>query len=184
MILNRIALYLLSFVIACFAHVQPGVKLGVDTSCADIPPFQSYHIHILFWQNNKNSTAAAKLLLAKFMDAFHLNDSNMCKYNPGDLNETDLCVFEVTLFLIFYIKYKVPLTLQTDYAAAGPFLTAQTAVFIPVDMYEQTVSWMVKYRGKLDMFVHPNSGCGLEDHVVHGLWGGNKWEIDASIFLD
>lgn len=57
-------------------------------------------------------------------------------------------------------------------------------MFIPVSMYEVTVAWMLKYKGPLDMLVHPNSGCGLQDHITHALWGGNKWEIDASIFLD
>ena len=79
------------------SHVQPGVKLAAGASCDDVQPFQSYHIHILFWQNNANSTARAESLLAKFKSNFKLDDSNMCKYNPGDLNETDLCVFEVSL---------------------------------------------------------------------------------------
>jgi aromatic ring-cleaving dioxygenase len=76
------------------------------------------------------------------------------------------------------------LLLQTNYEASGPFLTAQTAVFIPVNLYEQAVSFMVKNRGRLDVFIHPNSGCGVEDHLLHGLWGGNRWEIDGSIFFD
>ena len=73
---------------------------------------------------------------------------------------------------------------QTDYEAAGPFVTAQTALFIPVSMFEQAVSWMVAHRGKLDVFVHPNSGCGIQDHMIHGIWGGNKWEVDPAVFLD
>jgi hypothetical protein len=99
MFLCRASLLLLSFLGACLAHVHPGVKIIGDISCADIPPFQSYHIHTLFWQNNKNSTKAAETLLTKFMDEFHLDDSNMCKYNPGNLAETELCVFEVTSLL-------------------------------------------------------------------------------------
>mmetsp|Transcript_26702 Transcript_26702/g.39674 ORF Transcript_26702/g.39674 Transcript_26702/m.39674 type:complete len:162 (-) Transcript_26702:127-612(-) len=147
-----------------YSHPHPGVHLK-GSSCLDAE-FQSYHIHTLFWHNNKNSTAAAEDLLQGFMTRFNLDQSNMCQYNPGDLRETDLCVFE------------------TDYEAAGPFLTGQTAVFVPVSMYEETVSWMVKHKGFLDVFVHPNSGCGIEDHLMHGLWAGNKWELDGTIFLD
>jgi DOPA 4,5-dioxygenase len=150
-------------------HVHPNTSLASGLSCTDgtIPPFQSYHIHILFWTNNKKSIEMAENLLLKFMDRFSLtSEKNMCKFGPGNLEETDMCVFE------------------TDYAAAGPFLTAQTAVFVPISMYEEAMAWMIKYKGVLDMFAHPNSGCGLMDHVSHGLWAGNKWEVDASIFLD
>lgn len=151
------------------AHEQKNVSVAAGLSCTegDIPPFQSYHIHILFWTNNKQSVQMAEDLLLKFMDQFSLTaEDNMCKYNPGNLEETALCVFE------------------TDYAAAGPFLTAQTAVFVPISMYEEAMAWMIKHKGVLDMFAHPNSGCGLMDHVTHGLWAGNKWEVDGSIFLD
>lgn len=73
---------------------------------------------------------------------------------------------------------------QTDYVPAGPFVTAQTALFVPVSMLESALSWMVQHRGKLDVFIHPNSGCMIQDHIVHGIWAGNKWEVDPSIFLD
>jgi aromatic ring-cleaving dioxygenase len=150
------------------AHEHRNVTVPAGLSCTDvdIPPFQSYHIHVLFWTNNDQSILMAENLLKAFMEKFSLTaEKNMCQYNPGDLEETELCVFE------------------TDYAAAGPFLTAQTAVFVPVNLFEETVAWMIKYKGKLDMFAHPNSGCGLMDHVSHGLWAGNKWEVDGSIFV-
>ena len=167
--LSIIVLFVFASIVLVDGHVQRNISVPAGLSCTDgeIPPFQSYHIHILFWTNNKNSVKMAEDLLNKFMEEFYLTaEDNMCKYNPGDLQETEMCVFE------------------TDYEAAGPFLTAQTAVFIPVSMYEETVAWMIKHKGVLDMFVHPNSGCGLMDHVSHGLWAGNKWEIDGSIFLD
>lgn len=136
-------------------------------SCTDsVPMFQSYHIHVLFWGNNANSTAAAESLRKQFMEEYSLTDeANGCKYNPGDLQETDLCMFE------------------TDYGAAGPFLTAQWAAFVPISLYESAVSWTLRHKGRLDVLVHPNSGCGIQDHVMHALWGGNKWELDASIFV-
>ena len=93
------SILLFTSLISVTSHVHPGVTRIGDLSCggSEGPPFQSYHIHILFWQNNKNSTTAAEDLLAKFMQTFHLDESNACKYNPGDLSETDLCVFEVRL---------------------------------------------------------------------------------------
>lgn len=67
-------------VLSVYAHQQPGVRPPQGLSCTDaIPPFQSYHIHILFWQNNANSTRAAEILLQNFMKHFDLNESNACK---------------------------------------------------------------------------------------------------------
>ena len=74
--------------------------------------------------------------------------------------------------------------MKTDYQAAGPFLTGNTAVFVPVDKFESTVGFMNKHKGFLDVFVHPNSGCGIQDHVTHAMWMGNKWELDFTIFLN
>ncbi len=32
------------------------------------------------------------------------------------------------------------------------------------------------------ILVHPNSGCETEDHSSWALWGGNRWELDMTIF--
>jgi hypothetical protein len=153
------------FALNVFAHVQHGVI--PLASCSDYPPAQSYHIHVLFWQNNANSTNSAINLQDEFMSHFNLSrDNDACPFEPGDTAPTSpMCVF------------------GTDYEAAGPFLTAQTALFIPIADFERTVSWTVQRRGSLDVFVHPNSGCGIQDHLNYGLWAGNKWELDGSIFL-
>jgi aromatic ring-cleaving dioxygenase len=63
-------------------------------------------------------------------------------------------------------------------------LTAQIAVFVPIPLYEEAVAWFLKNKGTLDILVHPNSGCGIQDHLNHALWGGRRWEIDPSIFFD
>lgn len=42
-----------SLFVYALAHQQVGVVLPEGESCTDsIPPFQSYHIHALFWSNN------------------------------------------------------------------------------------------------------------------------------------
>ena len=91
----------------------------------------------------------------------------MCAFTPSDPqpNYNEICVFDI------------------HYAPSGPFVTAQSTYFIPISEYERAVSWTMANRRGLDVFVHPNTGCGIQDHVMHSLWGGNKWAIDASIFL-
>lgn len=86
-------------------HPQPGVRSLGEEACMTLPPFQSYHIHTLFWQNNANSTKAAEKLQADFMTAFGLTyEANSCKYSPGDLRETEMCVFGVSEYLLDVLK--------------------------------------------------------------------------------
>lgn len=149
-----------------WAHPQVNVK--PSASCELHPAPLSYHIHVLFWQNNVNSTKAAIALQDSFLTNFGLTrENNTCAFEPGDDPvDASLCAF------------------TTDYAPAGPFLTAQTAIYVPVADYERTVSWTVQRRGILDVFVHPNSGCVVDDHLHSGVWSGQKWEVDPSIFFD
>ena len=49
---------------------------------------------------------AADALIQDFMKAFDLTtEENMCKYNPGNLQETDICVFEVSGILSINSNY-------------------------------------------------------------------------------
>jgi len=41
------------------------------------------------------------MLLEGFAKEFNLNyEDNVCKYNPGDLKETEMCLFEVGCFVV------------------------------------------------------------------------------------
>lgn len=107
-------------------------------------PFQSYHIHVMFWPSNLNSTAAVQQLEAYFMKQFQLTyEANTCPFPNSVISPdyTEICIF------------------KTQYEPAGPFLTGQAPYFIPISYYEKAVSFMVQNRGALDIFVHPNTGC-------------------------
>ena len=123
----------------------------------------------LFPQSTKYDFVTAAISLQDdFLKQFNLTrESNTCPFAPGDVQpNSPMCVF------------------PTDYTAAGPFVTAQTALFIPVADYQSTVSWIAPRRGSLDVFVHPNSGCSLNDHLHDAFWSGTRWELDPSIFFD
>ena len=148
------------------AHEQPGLRYLVRNEILSSKQqsnniclnFQSYHIHVMFLQNNQNSTKEALDLQNKFMKEFSLSDENLCQFLPSDpSSSSSMCIFEV------------------QYSPSGPFVTAQTTYFIPIADYETAVSFTLKNRGSLDVFVHPNTGCGFEDHIQHSLWSGNKW---------
>ena len=48
----------------------------------------------------------------------------------------------------------------------GSLCTAQYSFFIPKHFYEETVAWTMQHRNHLDIMVHPNTGCEVEDHTV------------------
>ena len=52
------------------------------------------------------------------------------------------------------------------YAPEGPFLTGQWSFFVPTRYVERAMSWAMHHRGDLDVMVHPNTGCEVEDHVT------------------
>ena len=54
----------------------------------------------------------------------------------------------------------------------GPFPTAQWAVFVLPEDIGAMASWMMQHRKTYSIFVHPNSGCEIEDHSDWPLWGG------------
>eukprot|EP01115_Flamella_aegyptia_P008903 TRINITY_DN37290_c0_g1_i1.p1 TRINITY_DN37290_c0_g1~~TRINITY_DN37290_c0_g1_i1.p1 ORF type:complete len:109 (-),score=32.65 TRINITY_DN37290_c0_g1_i1:25-351(-) len=83
---------------------------------------------------------------------------------------------------------------KVEYEPDGPFVTAQWAAFIPLERFQETVSWIIQRRQvkgiinaaggpgvprpDLDVFIHPNSGCEYEDHGKWPMWAGQPWRID------
>jgi hypothetical protein len=155
------------------AHSHPSVSTK-DESCTCEPgarPFESYHIHVLFYPdgieqfgNNTHNSKFARSLRKKFIE--HFNPVPECH---GDIfNLTSLCAFAVDE------------TGAGGVANAAPFVAPNFAIFVPVDRYADTVPWMMANRGDLDFLVHPNSCgpfCSPQDHLLWSVWGGNKWPV-------
>lgn len=147
-----------------YANHRPFIKCD-DTKTDNT--FFSYHIHVLYWQKSENSTSMAMDLRQRFTDEFQAKEC------PENVDSGDAAPYQHTICWW-----------KPDEQPAGPFLTAQYAFFIPkgYERFGETVHWIMQRRGSLDTFIHPNSGCEKLDHTEWGLWGGNKWELDASIF--
>ena len=128
-------------------------------------PLRSYHIHVLFAPSDEEKTAAALALQSRFIDAFGLLGMPNCTMSAGDpAPHAGMCAFEV------------------DWLPAGPFPTAQFSFFIPTANLTVALAWTTRHRGELDVLVHPNSGCEVEDHTSWAMWGGSKWELNTNIF--
>ncbi|EWC44636.1 Uncharacterized protein DRE_06625 [Drechslerella stenobrocha 248] len=63
----------------------------------------------------------------------------------------------------------------------GPHLTAMFEVnlFTPAQ-FGAFIPWLMMHRGPLSVLVHPHTGDELHDHLVNGIWLGEKMPLDIS----
>jgi aromatic ring-cleaving dioxygenase len=161
-IIKYFLIFLLSIIKLSFSHPTIYSNIPRNQTCYGPTPAKiySWHIHVLYWQNHKEHAEGARQLRQKFIETF----SKYLKPGCHSLyHNNNMCMFE-------------------DSGPGGPFLTAQWAVFVTPEHFEKTVIWIMQNRGKYDVLVHPNSGCELADHSSWAFWGGNKWELDMTIF--
>lgn len=142
------------------------------------PPFHSYHIHLIFWPdlepgyeamaNSRNSTGALAVQ-RRLVEQFHIDLGANCTTCQLFGNCTD--VYEKTRLCMFTFDGRVGWGINT------PFLAPNWAAYVPVERFADTVSWIMQHRGVYDVFVHPNSGCFIEDILDWSMWGGSKWQL-------
>ena len=151
--------------------MNSGIKirglLGSKESCDDPPPeLPSYHIHVIFWGTNPDRVALAMDLRQRFIERFDLgSEDKSCTIRPGDpAPGHEMCKFEPLM------------------GPGGPWLQANYAFFIPPALLEETTAWMLQHRGILDVFIHPNSGCEVNDHTKWNRYAGAKWPINYPFF--
>lgn len=70
--------------------------------------------------------------------------------------------------------------------AGGPFEAPNFSFFVPKDLLQKAVGWWQQRRrysdgdqlGELDVIVHTNTGCQMNDHTTWSLWMGTTWEMN------
>eukprot|EP00164_Ancoracysta_twista_P000586 GFYU01000777.1.p2 GENE.GFYU01000777.1~~GFYU01000777.1.p2 ORF type:complete len:169 (-),score=38.43 GFYU01000777.1:64-570(-) len=160
------AITLFALVAVCSAHptLYPDVDplpLEYFMETGEVPPFRSYHIHIMFMHKNQKRFNETMALRDRFIEQFNLGDEKLCE---GLFDQGRLCMFD------------------PDLEAAGPFPTGQWSVYVPIEWFAKTVPWIMQNRGDFDLLVHPNTGHELPDHTAWAMWGGEKWFLDTTIF--
>eukprot|EP00747_Dinoflagellata_sp_TGD_P065610 gnl/TRDRNA2_/TRDRNA2_154429_c1_seq1.p1 gnl/TRDRNA2_/TRDRNA2_154429_c1~~gnl/TRDRNA2_/TRDRNA2_154429_c1_seq1.p1 ORF type:complete len:219 (-),score=32.18 gnl/TRDRNA2_/TRDRNA2_154429_c1_seq1:210-806(-) len=137
-------------------------QIPEQKTCHDLPVFNSYHFHVLFWQrpNSSQHVQGALRVLDEFKMAFAGILGRPC---DGFFHQERLCLYEV------------------DYAAVGPFVTPQWAAFVPRELYAQVMPWIMQNRAGYDVLMHPNSGCVVDDHRNWSAWAGQSWQLDLEI---
>ena len=129
----------------------------------DPAPIRSWHIHVHYWGENKKSVESAHRLRERFIKRFKDELGPECE---SPMHNDYMCMLG---------DRPVP---------GGPFLTAQWAVFLLPEHFEEAVSWMAQHRHNHDVLLHPNSGCIVPDHTHWAFWLGDRWKLDLSIFED
>jgi aromatic ring-cleaving dioxygenase len=127
-----------------------------------LPPFRSFHVHVLFQKEHFSDTCTgydeALDFRSVFMKQFNV-DHVEC---TGDFDQGRLCMFPTAL------------------TPFGPFPGPQWAAFIPAEHFTQVATWVMQNRGPFDVFIHPNTGYERNDHGEWGIWAGKPWPLDLT----
>ena len=128
------------------------------------PPLLSYHLHPMMWANVPKQVEKALTFQREFMEHFGIVGRKNCTFNVHDPNQKEICAWGV------------------HWVPDGPFNNAQYAFFIPKADYQRVVEWSSKHRNGLDILIHPNTGCQIQDHSLWAEWNGSPWQLDAGEF--
>eukprot|EP00049_Salpingoeca_infusionum_P023410 m.11969 g.11969 ORF g.11969 m.11969 type:complete len:215 (+) comp5788_c0_seq2:58-702(+) len=166
-----VALALTVACVSAHAHNPDRYNVPVDPACVNMtnpPKLISFHIHVLFIKENQGMVDAALKVQQEFVEAFNvpIGPQKNCSFEAGDPQpeQKTICAY------------------PTIWIPDGPFPTPQYSFFIPANFYEVTVKWIMQHRRGLDILVHANSGCELQDHLDWSLWGGKPWELNPTAF--
>lgn len=151
---------------AALAHPSKVSKVIPPSMLKDgeLPPFQSFHLHVMFQTHNNDSATGfdnAMRFREQFMQVFNMTD------DPSSLCQDDFVNLGPCMFPVYTHQY-------------GPFPVPQWAVFFHPDLFTPISMWAMQNRGLFDILIHPNSGYEFEDHALWPVWGGNKWFLDFS----
>lgn len=177
-------LYLALFEVGQVAHLfnaasasAEGVGTHPDfTLCDKIdqpPKILSHHLHVLFRGAARASMTAALEQRREFLKFLGI-DETTCPMAHSDPAPTysGICPFpfefDPTAFPV---------------SPGGPFEAPNFSFFVSDKFLQLAITWWESHRrylgGELDVLVHANSGCQLNDHTVFGVWMGKQWEMNT-----
>ncbi len=64
----------------------------------------------------------------------------------------------------------------------GPHPMGSYLIAFPPSRFAEVVTWLMLHRQGLIVFVHPETGNDLADHMERALWMGGMPELDVSVF--
>jgi len=147
---------------------HPTFHSGFDpepyVSHGEVPPFQSYHVHVNYVQHSQVATKCAESLHEAFTARFNLAHAE-CQGGPL-APQSRLCLY--------------PWSAEKG-DNGGPFVSGNWAAFVPLEKYQEVVQWVAQHRQdcaiSLDALFHPNSNNPLLDHMRWSTWAGRAWPL-------
>ncbi|MEO1191416.1 MAG: DOPA 4,5-dioxygenase family protein [Pseudomonadota bacterium] len=64
----------------------------------------------------------------------------------------------------------------------GPHPAWSCQLAFPPEVFGEVIPWLAINRDGLTIFVHPNTGDELADHVRHAIWMGQLLPLNLAIF--
>ncbi|CAF1208791.1 unnamed protein product [Adineta steineri] len=110
--------------------------------------YYSYHIHVYFLQKNTLQRNEALLLRKRFLSEFNVT---ICP-NHCDTWCPQICHWDF------------------NRSPTGPHPIGSWGVYIPLEQFTRTVSFISMYHGNLSVLIHPNSGHPKIDHLLNAFW--------------
>jgi len=182
-------LYLALYEVGQVAHLYHGGSVRADSMtmakvgaqpnfslCDEIdrpPEIISHHLHVVFHGADRASMVAALTRRKEFMVAVGITGTP-CPMAHSDPAPTysGICSFPFE-----FDPSSFPVT------AGGPFEGPNFSFFVSDKFLQLAMTWWQARRrymgGELDILVHANSGCQLNDHTAFAMWMGTKWEMNT-----
>lgn len=162
---------LLAFALIAGAGAHPSFHADFDpqpyVSGGEVPPFQSYHVHVHYVKDGQLSNMSAALLREAYIQHFNLTDKDLCR---GLFEQGRMCIYAWTL------------------RDGGIFVSGNWAAYIPLENYQEVVAWVTQHRKDgpmaLDVLFHPNTNEYVHDHMRWSTWAGKPWPLNAEAFSD
>lgn len=134
-------------------------RLSAD-KCNENTPIESWHIHVLYWNDLTNHRKGSLALRNKAIAQFNL------EHCPEDERTSDKsCFFNVS----------------NPSEEGTPFVTHQWCIYVTLKDMSNILRWFMQNRNGYDFLLHPNSGCVISDHTEWVFWGGNVWPLDITV---
>jgi aromatic ring-cleaving dioxygenase len=160
---------IISIIALCLTHPTIHDDFPRNPECYKDKPAKPYswHLHIVFDLKNRDKADKLKKDFSDFLEVdLERSDNKYICTSVAFLKNQPLC---------FY---------QTVYSPDEntPWMNPQWAIlFLPKD-FERIVTWGLQHKDDLDMVIHPNTGCEIEDNSWWVIYSGNRRDFDLSFF--
>jgi aromatic ring-cleaving dioxygenase len=144
-------------------------QLKVLPKPSDPITYYSWHIHVYFFQEDKNVTDRALSLRGQFMEKYN---APVCTGNCFMGGPFDNCTQGMCLWEPFFV-------------VDGPHPYGQWGVFLPNEQLASTLSWLSLNHGEFPVLFHPNTGLMVGDHdpTKRAIWIKQQVPLDLDFLI-